>query len=54
MKTVFELADVLGDRIPAGWPRKAKAFTEERILAHGIALAAQALRLDLKNAEVNS
>ena len=49
----FELADVLGDRIPAGWPRKAKAFTEERIWHMGIALAAQALRLDLKNAEVN-
>jgi len=49
----FSLADFLGDKIPPGWPAKAKAFTEERIWHMGIVLAARALKLDLANADVD-
>jgi class 3 adenylate cyclase len=48
----FDLSGFLGDKIPRGWPRKARAFTEERIWHMGIVLAAQELKLDLTNAEV--
>jgi class 3 adenylate cyclase/CHASE2 domain-containing sensor protein len=46
--TNFDLAD-FGAKLPG----KAKAFTEERVWQMGIVLAAQALQLDLKNAEID-
>jgi class 3 adenylate cyclase/CHASE2 domain-containing sensor protein len=46
--TNFDLAD-----FDAKLPGKAKAFTEERVWQMGIVLAAQALQLDLKNAEID-
>ncbi|MGD0251208.1 MAG: adenylate/guanylate cyclase domain-containing protein [Verrucomicrobiota bacterium] len=49
----FELADFLGDKLPPGWPPKAKAFTDERVWHMGIALAAQELKLDLDHADVD-
>jgi class 3 adenylate cyclase/CHASE2 domain-containing sensor protein len=47
----FELADF--GTPPPGTPPKAKAFTEERVWQLGIALAAQHLKLDLEQAEVD-
>ena len=49
----FELADFGGDKLPPGVAPKAKAFTDERVWQMGIVLAAQELKLDLKNAEVD-
>ena len=49
----FALADFLGDKLPPGWPAKAKAFTDERVWHMGIVLAAQELKLDLAHADVD-
>jgi class 3 adenylate cyclase/CHASE2 domain-containing sensor protein len=49
----FDLADLIGDKIPPGMPRKAKPFTEQRVWHMGIVLAAQQLGLDLAQAEVD-
>jgi class 3 adenylate cyclase/CHASE2 domain-containing sensor protein len=49
----FELSAFLGDEIPAGWPKKDKVFSQERVWHIGIVLAAQELNLDLANAEVD-
>ncbi len=47
-ETNFDLAD-----FDAKLPGKAKAFTDQRVWQMGIVLAAQALKLDLQNAEVD-
>ena len=47
----FDLADFVGDEIPAGWQRHDKPFT--RIWDLGIVMAAQELKLDLARAEVD-
>jgi class 3 adenylate cyclase len=49
----FEVADFVGDKLPPGVAPKAKAFTDERVWQMGIVLAAQELKLDLENAEVD-
>jgi class 3 adenylate cyclase/CHASE2 domain-containing sensor protein len=49
----FELADFVGDQLPPGVAPKAKAFTDERVWHMGIVLAAQELKLDLRNAEID-
>jgi len=49
----FELADFVGDDLPAGWEAKARAFTTERIWHMGVVLAARELGLDLDRAEVD-
>ena len=49
----FELADFIGDKLPPGVAPKAKAFTDERVWHMGIVLAAQELKLDLTNAEID-
>jgi len=48
----FDLADLVGDTLPAGMDRKAKPFTEERIWHLGVQLAARELEIDLATAEV--
>ena len=49
----FALADFVGDKLPPGVAPRAKAFTDDRVWQMGIVLAAQALHLDLQNAEVD-
>ena len=49
----FSLADFVGDKLPPGVAPKAKAFTDERVWQMGIVLAAQELKLDLQNAEID-
>ena len=49
----FEVADVVGDKIPPGLPPRARVFTEERVWHMGIVLAAQELGLDLTHADVD-
>ncbi len=49
----FDLADLVGDKIPAGLPRFGKPFTEERLWHMGIVMAARQLDLDLSRAQVN-
>jgi class 3 adenylate cyclase/CHASE2 domain-containing sensor protein len=49
----FELADFVGDKLPPGAAPKAKAFTDERVWHMGIVLAAQELKLDLQNSEID-
>ena len=49
----FDLRDLVGDKLPPGSSPRAKAFTQERIWHMGIVLAAQELKLDLTNADVN-
>ncbi len=49
----FNLADFLGDKLPAGWPAKAKPFEDERTWHMGIILAAAELGLDLTQAQVD-
>ena len=49
----FELADVGVTKLPPGAAPKAKAFADERIWHMGIVLAAQELKLDLQNAEID-
>ena len=52
-ETNFNLANILGNKIPAGWPAKAKVFTEHRIWHMGVVIAARELGLDLTHADVN-
>ncbi len=47
----FDLADFVGDEIPKGWKRYDKPFT--RVWDLGIVMAAQELKLDLNQAEVD-
>jgi len=49
----FELADIGGDKLPPGVAPKARAFTDERVWHMGIVLAAQELKLDLAQAEID-
>ena len=49
----FDLADFVGEKIPAGWKRHDKPFTLERVWHMGIVLAAQELKLDLAKAEID-
>ncbi len=49
----FQLADLVGDPLPAGLPAKAPAFSEERIWQMGVQLAAQELHLDLNHAIID-
>ncbi|MCX8089962.1 MAG: adenylate/guanylate cyclase domain-containing protein [Verrucomicrobiae bacterium] len=49
----FDLADFVGEHLPPGTPRKARAFTEERVWHMGVVLAARALGLDLDRAQVD-
>jgi class 3 adenylate cyclase len=49
----FDLRDLVGDKLPPGTPPRTRAFTQERVWHMGIVLAAQELKLDLTNAEVN-
>jgi len=48
----FNLADHLPE-LPPGMPPKAKAFTDERVWHMGIVLAAQQLKLDLNQVELD-
>jgi adenylate cyclase len=52
-QTNFATSDILGDKLPAGVPARARAFTDEIIWHMGIELAAQQLGLDLKNAQID-
>ena len=52
-KTNFELAAFVGNKLPSGTPPEAKAFTDQRVWQMGIVLAAQELKLDLQNAQVD-
>ena len=49
----FDLKLFVGDRIPAGMKQFDRPFTEERVWHMGIVLAAQELKLDLTNADVD-
>jgi class 3 adenylate cyclase/CHASE2 domain-containing sensor protein len=49
----FQMSDFVGPNLPPGMPPTAKAFTEERVWQMGIVLAAQQLKLDLTNADVD-
>jgi class 3 adenylate cyclase len=49
----FDVTDLAGDKLPPGMARHDKPFTFERIWHMGIVLAAQQLKLDLTNAEVD-
>ena len=49
----FNLADLGGDKLPPGTVPKARAFTDERVWHMGIVLAAQELKLDLAQAEID-
>jgi class 3 adenylate cyclase/CHASE2 domain-containing sensor protein len=49
----FKVADFVGTNLPSGMAPTAKAFTEERVWQMGIVLAAQQLKLDLANADVD-
>ncbi len=49
----FQVSDFVGDPLPPGVAPTAKAFTTERIWHMGILLAAQQLRLDLKQSSVD-
>jgi class 3 adenylate cyclase/CHASE2 domain-containing sensor protein len=49
----FDLTNVVGDKLPAGVPPKAKAFTDQRVWHMGIVLAAQELKLDLAHPDVD-
>ncbi len=52
-KNRFQLSDFLGDQLPAGSPRAVEAFHDQRLWHMGIVLAAQALRLNLTNAQAD-
>ena len=49
----FALADFVGDKLPAGWPSRARPFDDERVWQMGIVLAASALGFDLSAAQVD-
>jgi class 3 adenylate cyclase/CHASE2 domain-containing sensor protein len=52
-QTNFASANFFGDKLPAGVPAHAKAFTDDIIWHMGIVLAAQQLGLDLKHAQID-
>ena len=52
-ETNFDLVDFGGMNLPPGVPRKARAFTTERVWHMGIVLAARELNLDLASAEID-
>lgn len=49
----FALADFIGDNLPVGLSPRAQPFTDQRVWHMGIVLAAQALQVDLAQAEVD-
>jgi class 3 adenylate cyclase/CHASE2 domain-containing sensor protein len=49
----FDLADIGGEKLPAGVPRKARPFTESRYWHMGVVLAAVGLGLDLSAAQID-
>ena len=49
----FELTNFVGDQLPPGVAPQARAFADERVWHMGIVLAAQELRLDLHDAEID-
>lgn len=49
----FDLADFIGDKIPAGMTRKNKPFTVQPIWHMGVELAARELNLDLDRADID-
>ena len=49
----FQVADFVGDKLPAGMLPRAKAFTTQRVWHMGIVIAAQQLKLDLAKAEAD-
>ena len=49
----FDLADIFGDKLPEGMPRKAKPFEQKRAWHMGILLGARELGLDVDHAEVD-
>ncbi len=51
--TNFAQSDFIGANLPPGAPPTAKAFTDERVWQMGIVLAAQELKLDLTNADID-
>jgi class 3 adenylate cyclase/CHASE2 domain-containing sensor protein len=50
---LFDLKDFVGDRIPPGMARFARPYEDERVWNMGIVLAAQELKLDLDDADVD-
>lgn len=51
--TNFALSDMGGDKLPPGTAPRQPAFVDERVWHMGIVMAAQELKLDLTNAEVD-
>ncbi len=49
----FDLGDFWGDKLPAGWPRRDKPWTEQRVWHMGIVLAARKLKIDLTQADID-
>ena len=49
----FNLSDLVEKNLPPGMAPTAKAFTDQRVWQMGIVLAAQELKIDLKNADVD-
>jgi class 3 adenylate cyclase/CHASE2 domain-containing sensor protein len=49
----FDITYFVGTNVPPGMELRPKAFTEERVWHMGIVLAAQDLKLDLNNADVD-
>jgi adenylate cyclase len=49
----FSAADFVGDKLPPGMAPRAQAFTTRRVWHLGVVIAAQALKLDLTNADVD-
>jgi class 3 adenylate cyclase/CHASE2 domain-containing sensor protein len=49
----FALTNFVGDKLPPGVAPTAKAFTDKKVWQMGIVLAAQELKLDLQNAEID-
>lgn len=49
----FALTSFLGDKLPPSVTPTAKSFTDKRVWQMGIVLAAQELKLDLQNAEID-
>lgn len=52
-ETNFAVSDFIGTNLPPGMAPRAKAFTDVRVWQMGIILAAQELKLDLTNADVD-
>jgi class 3 adenylate cyclase len=51
--TNFILSDFIGTNLPSGLAPKAKAFTDQRVWQMGIVLAAQELKLNLADADID-